>query len=249
MTNNRRHTMIFAVALTALAALFAAAVCGDETTTIQNPDPNDFGITVDGEGKVTAPPDVAMLTLGVSTQAPTVAEARDQAASALEAMIASLRNNGIDDDDIQTQNLSIYPEYSFPDGNPVLRGYRVTNQVHVTIRDIDTTSQVVDSAVDAGGDATQLQGISFTIDDPASLKDQARELAVRDARARADILARAAGVDIGNAVRISETVDSGGPIPIFARDEALGAGPDVATPIEPGELDVTVHVTVTWAIQ
>jgi uncharacterized protein YggE len=248
MTANRRRIFVFAAALIALAGL--AAACGDRTTTnVENPDPGDFGVTVSGEGTVTAPPDVAMITLGVSTQAATVADARDQAASALDAMIASIRNNGVDEDDIQTQNLSIFPEYSYPDGNPVLRGYRVTNQVHVTVRDIDTTSQVVDDAVAAGGDATQIQGISFTIDDPASLRDQARELAVRDARARADVLASAAGVSLGDAIRISETTSPDGPIPVFARDEAAQSGADIATPIEPGQLDVTVLVTVTWAIE
>jgi uncharacterized protein YggE len=242
----RRQLVVVAAGVALAGVLFSAAACGDETTTIQEPDPAERGITVAGQGSVTAEPDTAMLTLGVSTQASTVAEARDRAATALDAMIASIRANGVDEKDIQTQNLSIYPEFDYDDGTTTLRGYRVTNQVSVKVREIDNTSKVVDDAVAAGGDDTQIQGITFTIDDPAVLKDQAREAAVRDARARADTLARAAGVGIGDPLQITESDIISGPIPIGARAE--GAAADVATPIEPGELEVIVNVTVTWAI-
>jgi hypothetical protein len=230
-----------------------AAVCGDTTTRVENSGDREHGVTVSGEGKVTGAPDIATISLGVSALAPTVAEARMQAATALEGMIASMEANGIAEKDIQTQDLSIYPEYDY---NPVdqrqtLRGFRVSNTVVAKVRDIDTTGAVVDDAVDAGGDTTQIQGIAFSIDDPEELRRQAREQAVQDARARAETLAQAGGVSLGEPVTITETSYRA---PVYYDEVATGgsaadrqAAPE--TPIEAGELDVVVTVDVTWGIQ
>jgi len=245
----KRNTIITSIALMALAVLALTAVaCSDETTAQQPVDERPArGITVSGEGKATAPPDLAQLSLGVSTLRPTVAEAREQGAAALDAMIASLRANGVAEKDIQTEHLSIQPEYDYRDNEQILRGFRVSNVVSVKVRDIDSTSKVVDDAVSAGGDSTQIQGIFFTIDDPKELQKQAREAAVADAKAKAETLAKAGGVSLGDPIVISE---GGGvtPIPLEAAafDEARQAG--ASTPIQPGELDITINVGVTYGI-
>jgi uncharacterized protein YggE len=190
-----------------------------------------------------------MIQLGVSVLRPTVAEARAQAATALDAMINSMNANGVEEDDIQTSQLYISPEYDYRNNEAVLRGFRVSNSVSVKVRDIDTTSKVVDDAVAAGGDDTQLQGISFTIDDPKELQKQAREAAIADARAKADTLAQAGGVSVGDPIVINEGSVYVPPIPYAGRE---AAAPDQAapeTPIEPGQLDVIVNVTVTWTIE
>ncbi|MEX2245576.1 MAG: SIMPL domain-containing protein [Dehalococcoidia bacterium] len=244
-----RTRMIFAAALMLVSLAFAGAVCGDETTTVQQDRASDTGITVSGEGKVTAEPDMALITLGVSVLAPTVAEARDRAATALDAMITSMKGHGVDDNDIQTQGLSIYPEYDYSGNQQVLRGFRMQNTVTAKIRSIDDTSAIVDDAVTAGGDSVSIQSIGFTIDKPDDLRQQAREAAVRDARARAETLASAGGVDLGDPISISEGSSFEPPVLLrdgFAEDAAQTAP---STPIQPGELDVVVSVSVTFAIK
>ena len=245
---NRVRIMMLGMALAPLALV--AAVCGNETTRIENPGDQPSGITVTGEGKVQGAPDVAMIQLGVSTLRPTVAEARQQAAAALDGMINSMKANGVDDKDIQTQQLYISPEYDYRNNETVLRGFRVSNSLSVKVRDIDTTSKVVDDAVAAGGDDTQLQGISFTIDDPKELQKQAREAAIADARAKADTLAGAGGIRVGDPITVVEGNVYVPPIPYAAgRAAADSAQAAPETPIEPGQLDVIVNVTVTWSIE
>ncbi len=243
----KRHLAIAGLILAPLTLI--AAVCGDTTTQVESNGEGMTGITVTGEGKVTAAPDVALLTLGVSSLRPTVAEAREQAAAALTAMINSITANGVEDDDLQTQQLSIQPEYDYRNNETILRGFRVSNTVTAKIRNIDNTTKVVDDAVTAGGDDTQIQSISFTIDDPKQLQEQAREEAVEDARAKAQTLAGASGIDLGEPITIVEGGGFQPPIPYdesFARGAADAA--QEATPIEPGELDVFIHITVTWGI-
>jgi uncharacterized protein YggE len=232
---------------------FVAAVCGDETTRIETPAGEQVrGITVAGEGRVSVKPDVAMITLGVSTLRPTVAEARDVAATAMDAMIASMRDNGVDESDIQTQGLSIYPEYRYGNnGEQTLTGFRVGNTVIAKLRDVDRTGEVVDDAVTAGGNETTIHGIAFTIDDPESLREQARQAAVADAKRRAETLAGAGGVSVGAPISINEGGVAEPPILYergFAADTAA-AQPAPETPIQAGEVDVVVNVTVTWAIE
>lgn len=245
---NRQRLLLAGLLMASLAIV--AAACGDETTRIENTG-NEVvrGITVSGEGKVTAKPDLANLQLGVSVLAPTVADARNRAATSMEAIINSMKGNGVADKDIQTTQIYISPEYDYTSNSgQILRGFRVTNTVSAKVRNIDSTSKVVDDAVDAGGNDTQIQGISFTIDKPETLQDDAREQAVADARARAETLARAGGVDLGDPIAIVEGGASAPPIPLAAGGARL-AEDQAATPIQTGELDVAVSVTVTWAIK
>lgn len=249
MNSKRRILAIGALVLMPLAILTTA--CGDENTSVENNGvAQQTGISVAGEGKVTAAPDVANISLGVSVLAPTVAEARQQAAASLEAMLATMRTNGVEDKDVQTSQLSIYPEYDYRNNESILRGFRVQNSVNAKIRDIDTTGKVVDEAVEAGGNNAQIQGISFTIDDPSELQEQARKAAVEDAKRKADVLASAAGVSVGGPISISEGALIVPPIYYGAeRAAADSAAPLPETPIEPGELDVSISVTVVWAIE
>ena len=242
----RKHLFIAVMLLLPLALV--AAVCGSETTEIQDNGDQPHGITVAGEGKIQAPPDVAVLVLGVSALRPTVAEARDAANLSLNGMLDSMRANGVAEEDLQTAGLSIYPEYDYRGDTQTLRGFRVSNTVTAKVRSIDSTGKVVDDAVDAGGDNTTIQGITFTIDNPESLRERARAAAVEDARNKAETLAQASGVNIGAPIMINEGSDEG-PIVYersIAADSAAQAG--APTPIEPGELDVVIHVTVTWEI-
>jgi uncharacterized protein YggE len=251
-----RHKLALVAGIGAVAFLaFGAATCGafapaSTTTNLQTDTNQTHGISVSGEGKVQGKPDLAQLSLGVSVLKDTVAAARDQAANSLTAIETAVKADGVADNDIQTTNLNISPEYDYNDGHQTLKGFRVTNTVTVKVRDINNTSKVVDDAVAAGGDDTQIQGIMFTIDKPDDLQRQAREAAVADAKSKAQTLATASGAGLGDVIAISE---GGGVQPIAYDRAALAAMPSAAagasTPIEPGQLDVTVDVSVTWAIK
>ncbi|TAK67983.1 MAG: DUF541 domain-containing protein [Dehalococcoidia bacterium] len=247
---NTRRIALITIAGVALFVATVAATCGNTTTRVENTGPNQqTGITVSGEGKATGKPDVAMITLGVSRLADTVDAARNGAATSLDAMIKSMTGNGVSKDDIQTQQFNISPEYDYTNGKQLLKGFRVTNVVTAKLRDINKTSTVVDDAITAGGNDVQVQNIAFTIDNPDDLKKQAREAAVADAKAKAQTLASATGVSVGEPISITEGVAS---MPPIAYDIARGAAaPEAApaTPIEPGTQDVTITVSVTWSIQ
>jgi uncharacterized protein len=249
MRANGKRIGVFVGLGAAVALSLLAVSCGDRTTRVETGGAQiQRGISVTGTGKVTGKPDIAKLTLGVSAEADTVQKARDQAAASLDAMIKSLKNNGVAEKDIQTQQFSIQPQYDYNEGKQQLRGFQVTNVLGITLRDINKTSQTVDDAVTAGGNNTQIQGLSFTIENPDDLKQQAREKAVADARAKAETLAKSAGVSVGDAITISESSVT----PVFDARAGIAApatGPGVSTPIQPGELDVTVDVSVTWGIK
>ncbi len=245
-----KRWVAFAALAAATALVSVAATCGDTTTRVETNGGLEHGISVSGEGKSPGKPDIAMISLGVTRLGDTVAEARDGAAASLDAMIKTIQANGVSKDDIQTEQFNIQPEYDYSNGRQLLKGFRVTNTLSVKLRDVNKTSQVVDDAVNAGGNDTNVQNIAFTIDKPDELQAQAREAAVADARGKAETLAKTAGVELGDPITISE---SGGPVPIYAERAALaGAADSVAapsTPIEPGTLDVVIDVSVTWAIK
>ncbi|MBI2767233.1 MAG: SIMPL domain-containing protein [Chloroflexi bacterium] len=243
MMNNRAFFLAPAVAL----ALLAAA-CGTDKITVTSPDPNAAeGITVTGQGQVQATPDTGFFDIGVEVTAATVDVARDRAATAADAVISSVKKDGVDAKDVQTRNLSIQPQYDYSKNNqrPTITGYTVTNTVSVKVRKLDTLSTTIDDAVRAGGDAVRLQGIRFEIEDNAKALEQARDAAMADARKKADQLAKAGGVSLGKPISITET-QANPPQPV--RDAVgLPAGA-ASTPIEPGTTAVTVNVQVRWAV-
>ena len=173
-------------------------------------DPAEHTITVSGVGLVSAEPDVADIMIGVSVTKPAVKDARAGAAVAMTAVIAAAKQAGVADRDIRTANLSLNPVQRYDGNAPKLIGYEFANTVRITVRDLSKVPDVVDQAAAVG--ATTINGISFRIDDPTKVEAKARELAMADARARADALARLAGVAIRGVAAISEDL-GGGPMP------------------------------------
>ena len=210
----------------------------------------DRTIHVTGSGSVTGEPDIATLDIGVSVERETVAEAREEAASAMTALINSLQANDVAKKDIKTENFSIYPQYDYTDDGRVLRGYRVNNTVRAKVRDLATLSDVIDGAAGAGGDSIVINSIQFMIDDTTPLQTQARSLAVKDAEAKAQTLAKASGVRLGEPITITEsTYFEGPPIPFATVEADFDDAARTATPIAPGELAVTVTVTAVYEIE
>ncbi|MCS7294239.1 MAG: SIMPL domain-containing protein [Chloroflexota bacterium] len=229
-----------------LAALVFVAACGDETTVVV-PSNEQTGLTVTGVGEVVAEPDVALITIGVEVQRSTVAEARDAAAAAANAVLKAAKERGVPDRDLQTVSLAIYPVYDYSgQGTPRIVGYTFANMLQVKVRDLGRVSEILDASIAAGGDAVRLQSIAFDVEDRDALLERAREAAMNDARRKAEQLAQLAGVRLGTPVTISEVVSA----PPSPKEFARGAAPaaDAATPIEPGTTSVTVQVSVRWGL-
>ena len=222
------------------------ALTGLESST-KTSDGAQSGIWVTGMGQVTSAPDIATLNGGVEAVAETVAEARSDAAEAMDAMMEALVSLGVEDRDIQTTSFNIYPEYQYDreKDRSELVGYRVNNQISVTIRDLDQVGAVIDDMVEAGGDLARFNGIRFGLDDPKSLETEARKLAVEDMTSKAAELAENAGVSLGDLVYISESFGASPQTFDVAESVALGrsmAFDAVETPISGGELGVTITV-------
>lgn len=233
--------------LIAVLAVGLLALACTETTLLQSDRDQSPGISVSGTGSVFGEPDVAILTLGVEAQADSVGEARAMAAEAMDAMVTVLKDSGVEDSDIQTSRFSVEPRYNFRDGEQELIGFFVNNLVTVKIRDIDETGTLIDDVVEAGGDLTRVQNLRFTIDDPEELQQEARRLAMENAKSKAQTLADSAGVELGKPRSISE---SGGFSPIAFSGARLESLQDSAadTAIEVGELEVQIRVQVVYGL-
>lgn len=240
----RPQRLIIAGGLLALVALLSAACSGDTRVNVAGPEQS--GIAVTGTGTVTVVPDVALLNVGVEVTRSTVAVALAEANGAMDAVRSSLDNNGIEERDIRTQSFNIYAQYDFSRERQEIVGFTVSNQLSIKVREIDDTSEVLDDAIDAGGDAVRVNGISFTVDDPDAVLDQAREAAVEDARDRAETLAELSGVSLGDVRSISES--RGGGISVdFDRAESADDGAGIS--ISPGESELAVTVSVVYEIE
>lgn len=237
----------FGTAACVAAALLLAACSGATSVTVSQP--QQSGISVTGNGSVTVTPDIAVLNLGVEVTAKTVAEARSQAAEAMAAVQQTLVDNGIAEADIKTTSFSIQPQYNFRSNEtPEVTGYTVSNRLSVKVRAIDDVSEVLDDAAEAGGDAVRINGISFTVDEPEQFQDEARRLAMEDARERAEQLASLAGVTLGRARTISESSFSV-PFAPATGGAFLRAESAAASPISPGETEISLSVFVTYDIE
>lgn len=200
-------------------------------------------ITVTGEASVAVVPDLASVSLGVMTIGATAGEALSANSEALKGVMDRLAAAGIEPRDIQTSNLSLNPNYLASDGMsaPQIQNYTASNMVTVIVRKLEATGAVLDAAVKDG--ANTLNGLSFDVADRRPSEDKARQAAVADARAKAALLAEAAGVKLGAIVSISEGGFSQGPQPMFRM-----AADSAAPPVSGGTLDISASVTMVWAL-
>ena len=201
------------------------------------------GITVNATGEVKAKPDIAYITLGVTTQSADAAAAAEDNASKTTAVIDALKKVGIKQSDIETTGYSVSPIMDYKKSPAVIVGYNVANQVRVTVRDLDRIGSLIDTGIKAG--ANNVQNVSFFIENDSALKREALVKAISEAQLKAEVMARSAGVKLGKVVSISET---GGysPQPILAgmaKMESVST-----TPIIPGDVTATASVTVVYSI-
>lgn len=206
-------------------------------------------IAITGEGKVTAIPDVAVVDIGVITEKANVQAAQLENTERMNAITKKVKDQGVEGKDIQTLNYQIYPQYNYDrNGGQSLRGYQVVQNTRIKIRDLSKIGEILNLVGSAG--ANQVSGISFTIDDPEVLRQQAREKALDNAKLKAQALAEKAGVKLGKIVSFSEY--SGGniaPMPYYAKEMGMGGGVAAVAPdVQAGTLDVVINVNVSYEI-
>jgi uncharacterized protein YggE len=202
-------------------------------------------ISVSGEGTVSVPPDIAVIDGGVTTEAKTAREASEANNAAMGKVLQALKAAGLAEKDVQTSRLSLQPQYALQTkpGPNVVSGYRASNRVTIRLRDVTKVAATIDTLVSSG--ANEIGGINFMVEKASKLLDDARAEAIVDARRKAEIYAKAAGVTLGAPVRISE--DGGGsPAPMVFRKMA---GMAASAPIAQGEETLRVNVSVSWAIR
>jgi hypothetical protein len=213
-------------------------------------------LDITANAKVKRAPDTAHITAGVQEEADTAVAAMQAQADAMTSMMQALKAAGIADKDMQTSNISLNPVYDYVEetdtsgrrsGKQVLRGYSASNQLTVKVTDLDTLGETLDSLVAAGGN--RFSGLSFSLDDPSGAQDEARQKAVADAMARAELYADAVGMKVARIVGISE---SGGfeqtPMPM-GRMAAMAESADMSsTPISGGEITYSAQVSIRFEL-
>ncbi len=214
------------------------------------PESRDQGpvVVTTGEATVKRAPDRAWVTIAAESRARTPREAQKMNADAMSAVMNKLKGTGLPPDAIRTTTYDLQPEFDYRDGRQTLRGYVARNAIDVRVDQLDRIGEILDLAVGAG--ATNVSGVRFDLKDRAAAEREALMQAVVDARARADAAAKGAGMRVERVVRIEERrAPMPGPEPfMMARQEAVtvAAAPP---PITPGELEISVVVTLTAAIR
>ena len=203
-------------------------------------------ISVTGEGTVSSAPDIATVSLGVTTTATTAAEAMAENSKSLSAILERLKAAGVAPKDMQTSNLQLNPNWVSYDSSSAAKidGYTASNMLTVTVRAIDTLGTVLDSSISDG--ANTLNGVTFGVAEPRPALDEARKKAVADAIARATLLVQAAGGELGPILSITEQTNQSQPMPMFRMEADVAPG---SVPTAGGELGLTASVTIAFEIK
>jgi uncharacterized protein YggE len=244
-----RRTALLAVPLVAVVAggYLVGAVHDPAPAAAESGSAAQQGVIVSGLGKVSGTPDVLRVQLGVEVRRDDVSAALRDANTIQSRVREAVRANGVDPKDMQTADVSLYPAYNNK-GKP--NGYTVNQSLTVKLRNLSQAGKTIGDAVDAGGNAARVQGVSFALEDNAALLEKARDAAYGEARAKAERYAQLSGRTLGPVELVSEQAPTGEqPMPAFK--DALAAAPAAssAVPIDAGQSQVSVSVTVRWSLR
>ncbi len=237
-------------AAAALAILAAVAVpsiaAAQQAPQMHAPMMQGTMLSINAEGSSEARPDMATISLGVTTEGQTAQAALSENARRMNALTQALRRAGVAERDIQTSNVSVHPQQQYRENQPpLITGYQANNTVTAQVRNVDNLGRVIDAAVNAGGNT--VHGVNFSHQNPDAQMDAARRDAIAEARRRADLYAQALGMRVERIVAVNE----GGaysppvPMPVMARAEAM----DASTPISPGQVETRVNLSVTFELR
>lgn len=253
-TTNRHTMQRWILAGVAIVMVAGVSACGGGSSTASShiarlaadPIASTSGprtITVSATGKVTGKPDTLTLSVGVQSSGSTAQSALNQNNDRATSVIASLKSSGVSSDDIQTSELSISP--TFNTAGTRITGYQVSNMVTAKLHQIDAAGKVIDAAAQVAGDNIRVNGVQFSIEDTSKLADAARADAIKQARQHASDYANAAGVSLGALQKVTETES---PVSSPLNESSKAAGAAASTPVEAGTQDLTVQITVVYAI-
>jgi uncharacterized protein len=241
----------------ALALLYAPSMqAQDDRTVHPHPPPTHDrslvpNLVVQGTGQAEADPDQAVVRLGVVAQDASARTAQERANKVINALVTAVRGLGVDAKQVQTSALNLNPIYAQgrPDGSgqqePRITGYQAYSTVSVRLDKLDLVGQVVDAGLAAG--ANQVEGVTFGLKDDQKARAEALEAAVRQARAKAQVIAAALGVRLGEVLEVVEG-GAGAVTPIFEKRMSMAMDAQSATPVSPGQVAVDAQVTVRWRI-
>ena len=242
MKLNRIRTFASIITLAAVAGVVALATPANGTDTT-----NTRYITVTGIGTISVVPDAVRFNATVSSSASTNAAALSSASKSAAAVRAALKDKGIALKDIRSANISVYPEYNYTqEAGTKITGYRASQTFDVLVRKAANAGTIIEAVVTAGGDNVQLGGVIPTTLNPAIATEEARAAAIANAKSKASSYAKLLGTSIGKVLFLEEQSS-----PIYSSPFPMakaGAAADQAIEIDPGEQDVTVTITVRWAL-
>jgi uncharacterized protein YggE len=244
MTRTFKALMLGA-ALTAFAAPAAFAQSAPTTPMQVHAMAAQPALNLSAYGEVRVAPDMATITFGVQTEAPTAQAAMADNARRMQEVFAALSRAGIADRDIQTSGLNLSAQYDYVENQPPrLRGYQASNQVTVIINDLTKVGTTADAVVGAG--VNQINGISFGLKDPKAAEDQARVLAVRALQDKARLYAQALGVELGGIRSLNEGGGYQPQPPVLYSGARMAMADSASTPVAAGEMAVRIDITGTY---
>lgn len=246
--NLHRRSIVRVIAFS-LASVLVLAACGqDDGETVVINGSSSRGLTVQATGIAMAVPDAVRMNLTVSVLADTSENALAQASEAADKVRGALIDNGVEEKDIATQTVSVYPEYNYPaSGVQTLTGYRALQSFEVVIHQADTAGAVVDAVVAAGGDLVQIGGVTPIVLETSDSANKARADAIANALAKAEDYAKLLGVKLGDVEYVTE-ISAPIDVPLARGDVGVGA-PDAETKIDLGEQQITVTIEVCWSLK
>jgi len=218
---------------------------------VRGPINNPPVISVAAEGKVSTPPDIASMSFGITTgRQQTAKAATDNIKKNMTNIIAAVKALGIEEKDIATESFYLSPEYDYTTSGQIPRGFQASQTLRVKVRDLDKVGDVLTAATAAG--ANQAGGINFSVDNPDAVKAQAREIAIKKAKAKAEVLAKNLGMSLGRMVAFSEDGAYAPPMPIMGRanfDAGADGVKEQSMEIPAGEQDIVSNVTITYELR
>src|SRR3990167_4975952 len=244
---SNRFFMVMAVLVLGVLVYFAGQLFYQQKIIDQQ---NNYQITVSGEGKVYAKPDIALATLGVTTQGSTTEEVIPKNTEKMNAVIKAVKDMGVEDKDVQTTTYSLSPLYNYTEAKGrVFQGYILEQDIQVKIRNFEKVGEILQKATEAGSNLTG--NLQFTIDDPEQFKQEARAKAIEKAKANAQNLAKVSGINLGKLINVYENYNS---YPMMYNSKAIRLGDGVAESapvptIQPGQQEVNITINLTYQVR
>lgn len=236
-----------------VALLLGGSYIAGKNIEAKNAPGQQANITVSGDGRAFAVPDIAQLQLGVQTgRLPTAAAAMESLKEDMDDVIAAIKEQGIAEKDIRTQSFNLRPVYDYNEGRQIPRGYEANQNLQIKVRDLDKVSDVLGAATNAG--ANQSGGVQFTVDEPESKREEARAEAIAEAQEKARVLADQLGVSLGRVMNFSEHGGGRPPQPMHMDSAVMGRGgmeemQEKAVQLPAGEHELTVQVSITYELK